>query len=109
MKSLIVAIMVGVFIFLVSTSMSADDSASVYKAKCAACHAADGSSNVAMGKALGAKDLRSEEVQKHSDAELHDSIANGMGTKMPAYKDKLTDDQIKGLVGYIRDMASKKK
>jgi mono/diheme cytochrome c family protein len=27
---------------------------------------------------------------------------------MPAYKDKLTGEQIKGLVGYIRDLAKKK-
>jgi mono/diheme cytochrome c family protein len=31
-----------------------------------------------------------------------------MGKKMPAYKGKLTDDQIKGLVAYIRELAKKK-
>ena len=61
-----------------------------------------------MGKKLGAKDLRSEEVQKKSDAELNDVITNGMGKTMPAYKDKLTTDQIKGLVVYIRELAKKK-
>jgi mono/diheme cytochrome c family protein len=47
-------------------------------------------------------------VQKQTDAQLNDSIANGMGKKMPAYKGKLTDDQIKGLVAYLRDLAKKK-
>jgi hypothetical protein len=62
-----------------------------------------------MGKQLGAKDLRSAEVQKQTDAQLNDGITNGVGKKMPAYKGKLTDDQVKGLVGYIRDMAGAKK
>jgi mono/diheme cytochrome c family protein len=85
----------------------ADDSASVYKSKCAICHAPDGSGDCVMGKKLGAKDLRSDEVQKKSDAELDDLITNGVGKTMPAYKGKLTDDQIKGLVAYIRSIAKK--
>lgn len=94
--------------FLLNCTARADDSADVYKAKCAVCHAPDGSGNSVMGKKLGAKDLRSDEVQKKSDAELNDVITNGMGKTMPAYKDKLTADQIKGLVVYIRDLAKKK-
>jgi mono/diheme cytochrome c family protein len=94
--------------FFWNVSTRADDAASVYKAKCAVCHAPDGSGESVMGKKLGAKDLRSDEVQKKSDAELNDLITNGMGKTMPAYKDKLTADQIKGLVAYIRDLAKKK-
>ena len=87
---------------------AADDAASLYKTKCAACHAADGSGNTDTGKKLGTLDLRSEEVQKQTDAQLFDDTANGVGKKMPAYKGKLTDDQIKQLVGYIRELAKKK-
>jgi cytochrome c6 len=94
--------------FILTTSIRADDSASVYKTKCAACHAADGSGSSAMGKTLGTPDLRGDAVQKETDAQLIDSIANGKGKKMPAYKGKLTDDQIKDLVAYIRDLAKKK-
>jgi cytochrome c6 len=94
-------------IFIVGASARADDSASLYKTKCAVCHAADGSGSGSTGKALGVPDLRSGEVQKQTDAQLNDSIANGKGTKMPAYKGKLTDDQIKGLVAYIREFGKK--
>jgi cytochrome c6 len=97
-----------VLIFVLTISTKADDSASVYKAKCAACHAADGSGSGAMGKALGTPDLRSDAVQKETDAQLIDSITNGKGKKMPAYKGKLTDEEIKGLAAYIRDLAKKK-
>src|SRR5205814_7582352 len=44
------------------------DAAKLYKANCAVCHAADGSGNTSSGKALKAKDLRSDEVQKISYA-----------------------------------------
>ena len=93
--------------FSLNISTRADDSASLYKAKCAVCHAPDGSGSNTMGKQLGAKDLRSDEVQKKSDAELNGVITNGMAPKMPAYKDKLTADQIKGLVSYIRELGKK--
>jgi cytochrome c6 len=95
-------------IFGLTASTRADDAASLYKAKCAACHAADGSGSNDMGKKLGSPDLRSDTVQKETDAQLADSIANGKGKKMPAYKGKLTDDQIKDLVGYIRELAKQK-
>lgn len=94
-------------IFVLNVPARADDSASLYKTKCAVCHAADGSGNSVMGKKLGAKDLRSDEVQKKSDVEINEAISNGVGKTMPAYKGKLTDDQIKGLASYIRELAKK--
>ena len=95
-------------LILTSSARAADDAAAVFKAKCAACHAADGSGNSATGKALATPDLRSDEVQKQTDAQLIDSITNGKGKKMPAYKGKLTDDEIKQLVGYVRELGKKK-
>ena len=93
---------------LTLSTRAADDSAALFKTKCAACHAADGSGNTETGKKLETPDLRSEEVQKQTDAQLIDVTANGKGKKMPAYKGKLTDDQIKELVGYIRGIGKKK-
>jgi cytochrome c6 len=94
-------------VFLVTAPMQAQDAGALFKSKCAVCHAPDGSGSGAMGKQLGVTDLRADEVQKQTDAQLNDSITNGKGTKMPAYKGKITDDQIKGLVGYIRSLAKK--
>jgi cytochrome c6 len=88
--------------------MRAQDAPTLFKSKCAACPGADGGGNTTMGKSLGAKDLASADVQTQTDAQLTDSITNGMnGGKMPAYKGKLTDNQIKGLVAYIRSLAKK--
>ncbi len=82
---------------------SQDDAASLYKSKCAACHAADGSGNTPAGKSLKIRDLHSPDVQKQTDAQLTEIITAGK-SPMPAYKGKLTDDQIKQLVGYIREL-----
>ncbi|MGC2324144.1 MAG: cytochrome c [Terriglobales bacterium] len=78
-------------------SFAADDAADVYKSKCAMCHGPDGK-----GKMAGTKDLGSADVQKMSDADLTATLTNGKPPKMPAYKGKLTDDQIKSLVKYVR-------
>ena len=78
--------------------IAAADAAADYKAKCAGCHGADGSKSM-----MGAKPLSGAEVQAMSDADLNAEITNGKG-KMPAYKGKLTDEQISDLVKYIRTL-----
>src|SRR5207245_1027341 len=82
------------------------DAAAMYKSKCAMCHGADGRGQTPTGKAMKARDLRSAEVQKRSDAELVAAIANGKG-KMSAYKSALSQADIDALVSFIRQMAKK--
>jgi len=95
--------------FAGSTTASADDSPeNTFKTNCAACHGPDGSGDTPIGQSLKAADLRSPEVQKLTNAEITDQIANGKG-KMPPFKAKLNADQIKGLVGYVREFGKKKK
>jgi cytochrome c6 len=111
MNSLVLRIVQKIFFVLMITfffgaSVRADDSASTFKAKCAMCHGADGTGNSPTGKAMKVRDLSSPEVQGQTDAQLSDIVTNGKN-KMPAYKGKLTDDQIKGLVAYIRGLGKK--
>ena len=77
----------------------AESGADTYKAKCAMCHGPD-----AKGKMAGTRDWTSADVQKMSDADLTKIITDGKPPKMPAQKGKLTDDQVKGLVSYIRSL-----
>ena len=56
-----------------------------------------------MGKTLKLRDLGSADVQSQSDADLTGIITNGKG-KMPKYDGKLTADQIKDVVKYIRTL-----
>ncbi len=90
-----------------ASPLRAQDDAALYKSKCASCHAADGSGNTPIGTKLGVKALSDPEVAKHSDAEWAEFTKKGKG-KMPAYDGKLTDDQIKGLVKYMRTLAKGK-
>jgi mono/diheme cytochrome c family protein len=77
-----------------------------YKAKCQMCHGADGSGNTPAGKSTKARPFSSDEVTKMSDDDLIKVTTNGHG-KMPAYKGKLTDDQIKDVVAYIHTLQKK--
>jgi cytochrome c6 len=84
----------------------ADDAAATFKANCTPCHGADGSGNTVVGKSLKLSDMSSADNQKQTDAALIAMITAGKGA-MPAYKGKLTADQIKQLVGFIRGLAKK--
>jgi mono/diheme cytochrome c family protein len=97
-----------IFLALAAPVWAADDAAAaLYKTKCGACHAADGSGNTAAGKKLEVKDFRTPEVMKESDAELLAIIVDGK-KKMPSYKGKLSADQLKSLVAYVRELGKKK-
>lgn len=81
--------------------------ASIFKAKCVACHGADASSNTAMGKKNNIPDLRSAAVQGMSDAQLSNLIANGKpgGLSASAHKSKaLSQDQIKDVIAFLRSI-----
>ncbi len=75
----------------------------IFKAKCAACHAADGSGNTPAGKKLNIRDLRSAEVQSQSDSALANIISKGKG-KMPPYGNSLGNEKIRQLVAFIRTL-----
>ena len=89
-------------VILTLSPLAQAQGADLYKAKCVACHGADGTGS-AMGKKMGAHDFTSADVQKMSDAELTDVISNGKN-KMPKYADKLKPEEIKGLMAYIRTL-----
>lgn len=84
----------------------AGDGGATYKAKCIACHGADGSGNTTTGKTLKVRDLRSAEVQKQSDDQLFNIIAKGK-EKMPGYEKTLGADKCKELAGYVRHLGGK--
>ena len=84
--------------------LAAQDAAGLYKAKCSACHGADGKGETPMGKKMGMRDFslarRTENERRRTDH----IIADGKD-KMPSYKKSLKPEQIKDLVGYIRSLA----
>lgn len=77
---------------------------SVFRAQCSSCHGRNGAGDTPIGKTLKAADLRSPEVQKQSDAQLAQVIADGR-KNMPSFSNSLTQAQIRALVAYIRKLA----
>jgi mono/diheme cytochrome c family protein len=76
---------------------------------CAQCHGKDGKADTKMGKTLSAKDLTDPKVQSEfTDAKATQSIKEGVKqngkTTMKAFGGKLTDDEIKALVAYVRTL-----
>jgi cytochrome c6 len=82
---------------------TAGDGGATFKAKCVACHGADGTGNTTAGKAMKVPNLRSAAVQGQTDAQLYGAIAKGKG-KMPAYEKTLGGDKCKELVAYVRTL-----
>jgi mono/diheme cytochrome c family protein len=92
-----------------STSLLAADAKANWDANCVQCHGKDGKADTKMGKTLNAKDLTDAKVQaEFSDAKAAESIKNGVKengkTTMKAFGGKLTDDEIKALVAYVRTL-----
>jgi mono/diheme cytochrome c family protein len=90
-----------------SVAQAQSDPGKIFKTNCTLCHAADGSGDNPTGKAFHAKDLRSAEVQKQTDAELAEVITKGRG-KMPAFGAKIKPDDVTKLVAYLRALPKQK-
>ena len=88
---------------LVTPAFAQSSGVDIYKAKCLMCHGPDGMANNPAGKALKAVSFKDPAVIKASDAELFAAVKNGKG-KMPAENGKLTDDQIKTVIKYVRTL-----
>lgn len=78
-----------------------------FKSTCVLCHGADGAGDTTLGKQLKVPDLRSPEVQKHTDAELKGVIANGKGN-MPAFQNQFNEKEIEELVAHVRTLGKAK-
>ena len=92
-----------------AVSLRAADAKANWDANCAQCHGKSGNADTKMGKTLNAKDLTDPKVQAaFTDAKATESIKNGVKengkTTMKAFGDKLSADEIKALVAYVRTL-----
>jgi cytochrome c6 len=81
----------------IAGSTLAADAAAIYSSKCASCHGKDGK-GTAVGQKMGVHDLT---ALKESEAEVVEIISNGDG-KMPAYKEKLSPDEIQAVAKFVK-------
>lgn len=89
-----------------AASAPADGNA-LYTKHCAICHSQDGRGKPIYRK-QGQPDFTDAKWQKsHTDAQISEVTKNGKGKFMKAYKDKLSDEEIKAVVGRVRAFGKK--
>jgi cytochrome c553 len=105
MKKII--LLASVFGFAAALAASAAEPKELWGASCARCHGADGKGETNMGKRLNCKDYTDSNVQAAlTDDAAIKAIKEGFKTSdgktvmRPAQN--LSDDEIKGLVAYMR-------
>jgi len=99
-------------VLLISTALAgpqteAADGTALYKKRCSMCHGAE-------GKGFSANktpDFTSADWQKaHTDEVITAVIKDGKkGTPMPAFGSKLSEDEVKAVVGHLRSLGAEKK
>ncbi len=99
--TVIIAIMAGS-----ALAAKAADAKETYEKDCAKCHGKDGKGQTVMGKKQGAKDYTDAKVQDElKDDAAFKAIKNGYkkdDKEVMKPSEGLSDDEIKGLVAYMR-------
>jgi mono/diheme cytochrome c family protein len=105
MKKLLIAGIVG--LVAATLSVRAGDAKALYEQSCTKCHGADGKGDTKMGKKMNVRDYSDAKVQADlkDDAaikSLKEGLKDADGkVQMKPFAD-LSDDDIKGLVAYMR-------
>lgn len=102
-----IVILAAVFSFAAALTASAADAKETWTKSCAKCHGEDGKGQTKMGQKLGIKDYTDAKVQAElKDAAAIKAIKEGLKDKEDKTLMKpvegLSDDDIKGLVAYLR-------
>ena len=90
-------------------NVTAADAQANWDKDCAKCHGKDGSGQTTMGKKLKLKDYSDAAVQAgFTDEEAAKAIKEGVKedgkTKMKAFGDTLSDEEINALVAHVRTL-----
>ena len=83
----------------------------IYTISCSNCHKENGAGGKVQidGKTVNTDNLTTDKMKNMSDAKFTSYIENGiLDEGMPAFKGKLTDQQIKDVVSYVRTELQKK-
>src|SRR5437773_1904424 len=103
MKLLKLVLVILIFYYCSSCSKGSDVG-DLFFERCSGCHGTDGHPIKEDVPNCTTSDFQTS----HTDDQLVDSITNGKLPRMPSYKDKLTDTQIRSLASYIRKFGKTK-
>lgn len=86
---------------------AASDAPALWSQHCAFCHGEDAKARTGPGRANKIPDLTRPRWQaRHGDARIRAIVRDGIrGTKMKAFKDKLSAEEIDALVAHLRALA----
>ena len=82
----------------------------IYSKNCMICHKSTGVGGriTIEGKTIKPDDLTSQKIKKMSDEKIIGYVTNGVIDEgMPAFRDKLNENEIKAVVGYVRELQAK--
>jgi cytochrome c6 len=90
-----------------AVSVRAADAKENFEKSCKTCHGADGAGKTKMGEKLGIRDYTDAKVQADMKDEdmakaIKEGVKDGDKTKMKAFGETYSDDEIKALVAYVR-------
>ena len=93
-------------------SLSAADLKTNWDKHCLKCHGADGKGNTKMGKQSGVKDYTDPKVQAEMKDDnalkiIKEGIVEKGKKKMDPYADKLSEQEMKDLIAYMRTFGKK--
>lgn len=121
MKKLsLICLITAVFAFSVSfrtvSSFGEIDAAKLYEKHCKICHGEDGKGKTFLGEGLGARDFTDAEWEaKTTDEQMIKQINEGTQNLKPgeekrmfAFADKLSQEEVKALVPFVRAFSKKK-
>jgi cytochrome c553 len=99
--------LLAVLLALSTFATRAGDAKALYEKDCAKCHGSDGKGETKMGKKLGAKDYTDLKVQAALTDEAafkatNEGLKDKEGKVLMKPAEGISDDDIKGLVAYMR-------
>lgn len=106
-----ITLFLGVICMTLAASALQADTGENWTKDCAACHGRDGAGHTKAGRQVKVKDLTDAQYQKSfTDADAFKDVKEGLQdkngtTKMKPFSGKLSDDEIKALIAYVRTLA----
>lgn len=87
------------------TPAELEQGAEIYAAQCAACHGETGKGDGPQAAGMSVPDVTDQErMSVTSAADLFEVISNGSGAQMPAFGDKLSEDERWALTAFLRSL-----